>query len=445
MENARGALTNKLDIDPNTVEEDQNFIIDMYREQPLTQAGSGPTSYTQDIDQGGGGGGGALQPKQNSGPSPDPKQVAPETPAGGTTGMGDGPDLLQDQGKAGDLAKNKMHQNPQQASDALAGSVNAMDHYRKQREARAKAGDKSAQLEMELFNERLGINDPEAAQKAKDEYLHPETGQFATGLERAKQDNNIDEKEYKQKKWALKNIYRHIKPEEMGLFLMDFGMRAMIAGESMGDLGALGAAGSGAMGALQERRRYSEEQRIAEEQRGVEAGERAAEDMVDAQKIAQKNRELDQFDEKLKLEGRKLDIEEKSGGAGMKWQSQYLAQFYRDLGYSESEIARILAGGPDNVELINDNIQRLHSEVERIRANEDELMKQSGAFERKMQMVPDKKGKLKKMPIADMSEADIIRLAEYTARMSIQAGGALRSQERQSEALNRALTESSKE
>lgn len=329
-----------------------------------------------------------------------------------------GPDPMQDSGQTPDtMIQDTAHKKPDKF---LADQQAAYEALRK---VRAKAGDKAAQLEIQLLNERLGIGDGVAAKEQAE-------AQAMRGIDRAEEDGTLTSKQAKQKRFALKNIYRVIKPEEMGLFLIDFGLRAMMAGETMGDLGALGAAGSGAMGALQERRRYDEEQRIAAEQRGVEAGGRAAEDWETAAGIAHKTREL--------------DIEESSGG-GMKWQSQYLASFYRDLGYSEAEIGRILAGGPDNTELINENIKRIHSEVERIRANEDELLAGNPAFPRKKVKVPDENGNLVEMNIAEMSEDDITRLAYWTAEQSIQKAGALRSRERATEATQRALAGAARE
>ena len=346
MENARGALTNRLDIDPNTVEEDQNFIIDMYRDQPLAQAGSGPTSYTQDIDQGGGGGG-AL----NSTPPPSAKGAGSNTPvepeARQQQGGGVEPkpefDVKPDRGPAGNAPQRYMYDKPDETSKALGDSYEAMQKYRRQRQARADAGDKSAQLEMELFNAKSGIN----GEAAREEVLNPENGQIAKSINRLEEDNIITEEQAKSKRWALKNIYRHVKPEEMGLFLMDFGLRAMMAGENMGDLGALGAAGSGAMGALQERRRYADEQ-------GIAAGERAAEDM--------------RWSEEQALEGRKVASQEKKDQAladyykrdpslGKGGQLEWKVTQLRQAGVSEETIQRIIAGA-DTYDEISQRLQQ---------------------------------------------------------------------------------------
>lgn len=51
-----------------------------------------------------------------------------------------------------------------------------------------------------------------------------------------------------------KNIFNIIPEEDFGLVLMDFGFRAMMAGDTMGDMGALGAAGMGALGGVAARR-----------------------------------------------------------------------------------------------------------------------------------------------------------------------------------------------
>jgi len=51
-----------------------------------------------------------------------------------------------------------------------------------------------------------------------------------------------------------KNLRNIIPREDMGMVLMDFGFRAMIAGETMGDMAALGAAGQGALAGVAQRK-----------------------------------------------------------------------------------------------------------------------------------------------------------------------------------------------
>lgn len=172
------------------------------------------------------------------------------------------------------LIRNTIRKDPDQAFDTLSASAAAAK--------KAAPKDRLGQLDQEKLNLQLGIDNGEEAR----EQVLGEDGEVARTIAGEVAAGIITPKQAKQKRFALKNIYNTIKPEEMGLFLIDFGLRAMMAGETMGDLGALGAAGSGAMGALQERRRYASEQKVAAEERTrkaglesreVEAKERAAE------------------------------------------------------------------------------------------------------------------------------------------------------------------------
>lgn len=103
----------------------------------------------------------------------------------------------------------------------------------------------------------------------------------------------MSEEEGEKRKFAFKNIFNVISREEMPLFLIDFGMRAMMAGETMGDLGALGAAGSGAMGALQGRRKEAYDRQVAEGQRRREDHKTSHDITMDRIEAEQKERELD--------------------------------------------------------------------------------------------------------------------------------------------------------
>lgn len=287
-----------------------------------------------------------LSPAQNSAPPLSDQGTGSNTPVGPDArqqqGGGAGPiqevqpqkkerslDLMTGRGTPELFPQEQMTQNPEKTSEVLSGSVSAVDKQRKVLQSRLDAGDTTVLRQLQSINAQLGIDNPEAAQREKDRYLHPETGQFAVGAERAYQDGKMGKEEYKQKKWALKNIYRHIKPEEMGLFLIDFGMRAMMAGETMGDLGALGAAGSGAMGALQERRRYATEQ-------GIAAGERAAEDTKWAEEQALKEREVGAKEKDA--ETKRLALDKGYGPDGRKpFRDEIAVKALMSSGYSETE------------------------------------------------------------------------------------------------------------
>ena len=85
-------------------------------------------------------------------------------------------------------------------------------------------------------------------------------------------------KEYNTKlKDRWKNIFNVIPREDFGMVLMDFGMRAMMAGESMGSMGALGAAGSGALAGVAQRKEQGYQRGMEQEKM---AGEEARADMA---------------------------------------------------------------------------------------------------------------------------------------------------------------------
>lgn len=61
-----------------------------------------------------------------------------------------------------------------------------------------------------------------------------------------------------------KNIFNIIPREDMGLVLMDFGFRAMMAGETMGDVAAIGAAGAGALQGVQQRQKETYDRKTSQ-------------------------------------------------------------------------------------------------------------------------------------------------------------------------------------
>jgi hypothetical protein len=84
--------------------------------------------------------------------------------------------------------------------------------------------------------------------------------------------HEIDKEQYEHVKWSWKNIFKIIPEEDLGLVLMDFGLRAMIGGETMGIGGALGTAGAGALQGVSQRREAAYQRDIA----ALEAGEKSA-------------------------------------------------------------------------------------------------------------------------------------------------------------------------
>ncbi len=82
----------------------------------------------------------------------------------------------------------------------------------------------------------------------------------------------IDKTQHTKLRDRWKNIFNIIPREDFGLVLMDFGFRAMMAGETMGSAAALGAAGMGALGGIQQRRQQEYERQVG----AFEAADEAA-------------------------------------------------------------------------------------------------------------------------------------------------------------------------
>jgi hypothetical protein len=161
-----------------------------------------------------------------------------------------GPDLTKDQGKPDVMVKKKFQDDPDGTMEVVDASFEALKKMRE-------AADPVKIAQMEQLSQQIEAQGG-GGEKAKEQMIE----QAETGIDRAVEDGKITKKQGKQKKFALNNIFKTIKREEMSLFLIDFGFRAMMAGEGMGDAAALGAAGSGALGALQGRRDKNAENQI---------------------------------------------------------------------------------------------------------------------------------------------------------------------------------------
>jgi hypothetical protein len=348
------------------------------------------------------------QQMPTSGPSPSGATTGSSAPlSGNQQPQGGGPepsqelDLMKDRGSPETMVQEEAHKNPDKFSETIDATYNAI------RSRRAKAGDRAAQLELELLNEKMGIN----GEEAKEEVFR----QAEVGIQRAEEDGKITPKQAKQKRFALKNIYKTIKPEEMSLFLIDFGMRAIMAGETMGDLGALGAAGAGAMGALQERRNYAAEQDIA-------AGERAATDYQTAQELALEERKVGA------LEARNAAL---GGDRSYQGEKVWATNFYRSLGWSDQQIAEVFSGARTPEEMYDSVYDDLMSQ--RQKAQADEKMNLPDNMRAK---IMNENGDM--VPVASLSNSELARLARKATQDALKERGALREKDA-SEYLDAAL------
>lgn len=348
------------------------------------------------------------QEMPTSGPSPSGATTGSSAPlSGNQQPQGGGPepsqelDLMKDRGNPETMVQEEAHKDPDKFSENVDATYQAI------RSRRAKSGDKAAQLELELLNEKMGID----GEAAKEEVFR----QAEVGIQRAEEDKKITAKQAKQKRFALKNIYKTIKPEEMSLFLIDFGMRAMMAGETMGDLGALGAAGSGALGGLQERRRFAAEQEIA-------AGERAAEDYTTAQELALEERKVGA------LEARSAAL---GGDRSYQGEKVWATNFYRSLGWSDQQIAEVFSGARTPEEMYDSVYDDLMSQ--RQKAQADEKMNLPDNMRAK---IMDENGDM--VPVASLSNSELARLARKATQDALKERGALREKDA-SEYLDAAL------
>lgn len=128
-------------------------------------------------------------------------------------------------------------------------------------ETAAKAAAKSgATADPQADEQKKKINESMAAQGMDPVKAYEEMrDQFSKRLETQYAKGEITKKQHKGLKNRWKNIFNVVPEEDMGLFLMDFGLR-LAAHSADSDFGsAVGQAGIGALGGVQERKRYDQE------------------------------------------------------------------------------------------------------------------------------------------------------------------------------------------
>ncbi len=165
-----------------------------------------------------------------------------------------GPDLLKDRGSPADIVADGTRKDPQAQLKVGQETEEALKN------TKANNNGQSSMQGVEL-NKNLtenGVNIPKGFQDLQDEIYK--------GLKRGVEDDKITKAEEKKLRKGWRKVFNHVNEDEMGLFLIDFGMRAMMAGETMGSAGAIGAAGSGALGALQGRRQSAADEETAMQQ-----------------------------------------------------------------------------------------------------------------------------------------------------------------------------------
>lgn len=262
----------------------------------------------------------------------------PVSPTQGPQGGGVDP-LLNDRGSPEDMLSNMP---PGQAEQQLMDSA--------QRVANMETplppdGADETLYQLQVKAQRKKPSDLLAAQgappkQALEELRDKRLKEYQEAYER----EEISHDEHEHLKWSWKNIFEIVPEDELGLVLMDFGFRAMMAGETMGDMGALGAAGAGALGGIQERRRERQAQNVgaleyANERMDAENRQRA--DTINTEQgIFQFNPDTGKYDIQLKdAEGNPLTP---SALAGRPSVAAYEIREWMKAGMTENE-ARIAA------------------------------------------------------------------------------------------------------
>lgn len=166
-----------------------------------------------------------------------------EPPAGAEPPAQAGPPQIKE--KPNEFIAGQIQKNPDAITDLVETSARVANETAKN------SDDNAAQLK--------ALSGPEAKKSIE------ELQKIAMdSLKVANTTGTLPAKHYKKLKSRWRNIFKYIGEDEMGLFLIDFGLRAMMAGDTANtDLGALGQAGMGALGALQGRRQAAVDQQNA--------------------------------------------------------------------------------------------------------------------------------------------------------------------------------------
>ena len=257
---------------------------------------------------------------------PDPAQ----TPAQGA------PDLTKDTGTPDKMLRTQWRDNAESLAEMQENIANKMEKAANNRVSKAQAQEMTENMKAQGADPSKAV---EANLKMAEEEI----------------DHTVKIGE-KNKKWGnkikkrLRNVYNRIPEDEMGLFLMEFGMRAMMAGETMGTMGALGAAGSGAMSSLQGRQQAEEDRALAADKYANEQG------------LA----EFGALTDKQNADSATMTAEARRDayGADRSYQGEkvYLEKLFKNAGWSDQQIADHFTGKTSPAErrqILNDTLQKV--------------------------------------------------------------------------------------
>lgn len=188
----------------------------------------------------------------------------------------------------------------------------------------------------EMVTEMNGEEPYKSMQDFRDEHL--------ARVKKLVDSKEIPQHTYTGIKERWKNIFNVIPREDMGVFLMDFGFRLMVAAENMEGLGSLGVAGGGALAAHQGRRQADLDRELGQ--------------LGEAEEFAQKA--YGEQTDRMEAETDKLRAEQY--GAGYRGKDYWMAKRYEAEGLDAATINRLLAGEQtvgERTQILNDQFAKL--------------------------------------------------------------------------------------
>ena len=195
------------------------------------------------------------------------------------TGKGGQPGTIADQGMQTVGEVEKSISNTANGSTPAAGALGENAPEEDPEMAAANIADQKVKLNEVLIAN--GTNPQKALEQLRDQNL--------ARYKLLEKEGAITKEFHTKLKDRWKNIFNVIPKEDFGMVLMDFGMRAMMAGETMGSMAALGAAGSGALAGVAQRKEQDYQRGISQEKM---AGEEARADMNTATAAAAESKKL---------------------------------------------------------------------------------------------------------------------------------------------------------
>jgi len=296
---------------------------------------------------------GALGAMQETDPA-SPAPAAPSAPlqGGGALAGGAGPSkpasqfdpssLVADQGTPDKVIRDKWRYDPERMASNAEQITERLQRIRN-------GDDKVAKAQMEQFTDKMG---PEQVEAATKELIATGTQEINFGVAAGQIPKTTGEK----LKARLSRIYNVIPREEMGLFLIEFGMRALINSDSMMDNAAgFGDATLGALGSMQGRQRQKKEDEMAQ-------SALAAEDAKYGTDVAMKEEELRMRGEQIGIQGRESEARIARGGAGgdaYQGEKFYVVERLRAANWPEDDINAVMLGGktkPERVQSVWENL-----------------------------------------------------------------------------------------